>query len=132
MTIELTMLVWTLLLAFVQILLFDMARTRQYGLAWNTGARDGAMPPLGTLAARLKRAQDNLFETLPLFIGAVLVAHLAGRESGTTAIGAQVYFWGRVLYLPLYAFGVKTVRSLVWVVSTAGMIAIFWALLAPR
>ena len=40
MNIELTMLVWSLVLAFVQILLFDFARTNQYGLKWNTGARD--------------------------------------------------------------------------------------------
>jgi uncharacterized MAPEG superfamily protein len=132
MTTELTMLTWSLILAFVQILLFDVARTHQYGLSWNTGARDEAMPPLDVMAMRLKRAQDNLFETLPLFIGAVLIAHLAGRETMLTAIGAQIYFWGRVAYVPLYAFGVKTVRSLVWTVSTAGLLAIFWELIIPR
>ena len=66
MTTELTMLAWTLVLAFVQILLFDFARTGQYGRKWNTGARDEAMPPLKPQAERLKRAQDNLFETLLL------------------------------------------------------------------
>src|ERR1700733_1568182 len=81
MTIELRMLAWTLVLAFIQILLFDFARTGQYGLGWNTGPRDETMPPLSPVAGRLKRAQYNLFETLPLFIGAVLIAHLAGRDS---------------------------------------------------
>ena len=132
MTIELTMLVWTLVLAFVQILLFDIARTSQYGLTWNTGPRDETMPPLGPMAGRLKRAQYNLFETLPLFIGAVLIAHVAGKESQITAIGAQVYFWGRVIYVPLYAFGVRQIRSLVWLVSTAGLVAIFVPLLMPQ
>lgn len=132
MTIELTMLVWTLVLAIVQILLFDFARTNQYGLKWNTGARDDAMPPLGKVAGRLQRAQNNLFETLPLFIGAVLVAHLTGRENTITAIGAQVYFWGRVAYVPLYAAGVRMLRSIVWTVSAAGLLAIFVALLMPQ
>jgi uncharacterized MAPEG superfamily protein len=132
MTIELTILTWTLILAFVQILLFDFARTGQYGLKWNTGPRDEAMPPLSPVAGRLKRAQDNLFETLPLFVGAVLVAHLAGRDSNITAIGAQVYFWGRVVYVPLYAFGIRQVRSLVWTVSVAGLIAIVYAILIPH
>ncbi len=132
MTIELTMVVWTLILAFVQILLFDFARTSQYGLKWNTGARDEVMPPLGPVAGRLRRAQNNLFETLPLFVGAVLVAHVAGRENVVTAMGAQVYFWGRVVYVPLYAFGIRQVRSFVWLVSTAGLFAIFYALLLSR
>ncbi len=132
MTTELTMAVWTLILAFVQILLFDFARTSQYGLKWNTGPRDEAMPPLNRVAGRLRRAQNNLFETLPLFIGAVLVAHVAGRETVLTAVGAQIYFWGRVAYVPLYAFGVRQLRSLVWVISTAGLFAIFYALLLPR
>lgn len=132
MTIELKMLTWTLVLAFVQILLFDFARTGQYGLKWNTGPRDETMPPLSPIAGRLKRAQYNLYETLPLFIGAVLVAHLAGRDNAITAMGAQVYFWGRVVYVPLYAFGVRMLRSIVWLISTAGLLAIFAALLVPQ
>ena len=131
MTTELTLLAWTLVLAFVQILLFDIARTRQYGLNWNTGPRDEAMPPLSAVAERLRRAQDNLFETLPLFAGAVVLAHLAGRENHWTAIGAEIYFWGRVAYVPLYAFGVRQIRSLVWLVSIAGMAIIFIRLLTP-
>jgi uncharacterized MAPEG superfamily protein len=124
MTIELKMLAWTLVLAFVQILLFDVARTGQYGLKWNTGPRDEAMPPLNPRADRLRRAQDNLYETLPLFIAAVLIAHVANRENATTALGAQIYFWGRVVYVPLYAFGVRQVRSLVWLVATAGLVMV--------
>lgn len=132
MTIELTILTWTLILAFVQILLFDFARTGQYGLKWNTGPRDETMPPLSPVAGRLKRAQDNLFETLPLFIGAVLIAHVANRDSNITAMGAQVYFWGRVVYVPLYAFGIRQIRSIVWLISTAGLVAIVYAILAPH
>jgi len=124
MSIELKMLAWTLVLAFVQILLFDVARTAQYGLKWNAGPRDETMPPLSPQAERLRRAQDNLYETLPLFIAAVLIAHVAGRENAHTALGAQIYFWGRVAYVPLYAFGVRQVRSLVWLVSVAGLIMV--------
>ncbi len=124
MTLELKILAWTLVLAFVQILLFDFARTGQYGLKWNTGPRDEAMPPLSARAERLQRAQHNLFETLPLFIAAVLIAHVANRDNEWTAIGCQVYFWGRVIYVPLYAFGVRQIRSLVWLISLAGLITV--------
>lgn len=121
MTLDLKMAAWTLMLAFVQILLFDFARTGQYGAKWNMGARDTSMPALSPMAERLKRAQYNLFETLPLFIGAVLIAHVAGRSNASTALGAQIYFWCRVAYVPLYAFGVPYVRSLVWVGSILGL-----------
>jgi uncharacterized MAPEG superfamily protein len=131
MTIELTMLVWALVLAFVQILLFDFARTSQYGLKWNTGPRDENMPALSPMAGRLQRAQYNLYETLPLFIGGVLIAHIAGRENELTAIGSQVYFWGRVVYVPLYAIGIRQIRSLVWLISTAGLVALFIPILMP-
>ena len=86
MTTELTYLAWTLVLAAVQILAFDIARTRQYGTKWNTGARDGDMPPLKPMVGRLQRAQNNLFETLPLFIAAVLVSNLGHRDSATMVV----------------------------------------------
>jgi uncharacterized MAPEG superfamily protein len=129
MTIELSLLAWTLVLAFVQILLFDFARTGQYGIRWNTGPRDDDMPPLAPIAGRLHRAQNNLFETLPLFIGFVLIAHVANIHTSATVIGAQLYFWGRVAYVPLYAFGIKQVRSLVWMVATFGLAMIAFAVL---
>ena len=129
MTTELTLLAWTIVLALVYILAFDIVRTRQYGLKWNTGARDAAMPPLTPFADRLGRAQANLFETLPLFAAAVLIAHAAGVHSGRTVLGAQLYFWARLAYLPLYAFGVPQVRSLVWLVSLAGLLLIVFAIL---
>jgi len=128
MNTELTYLAATLVLAVVQILWADVARTGQYGLKWNTSARDGEMPPLKPMGARLFRAQANLFETLPLFIGAVLIAHVANREGALTHWGAILYFWARLIYLPLYAFGVPQIRSLVWLVSFAGLIMTLIAL----
>jgi uncharacterized MAPEG superfamily protein len=131
MTMELTMAAWALVLAFVQILLFDMARTGQYGLNWNMGPRDADMPALSPLAGRLKRAQDNLFETLPLFLAAVLIAHVADRNSVLTVLGSQIFLGARVAYVPLYAFAVTGLRSLVWIVSIVGLGMIVWAILAP-
>ncbi|OYU15556.1 MAG: hypothetical protein CFE37_05425 [Alphaproteobacteria bacterium PA4] len=127
MTIELKILGLTLILAVIQILLFDVARTRQYGLNWNTGPRDETMPPLSAHAERLRRAQDNLFETLPLFIAAILGLHAAGISTPATIMGAQIYFWGRVLYVPLYAFGVRTLRSIVWLISFGGLMSLLLA-----
>lgn len=129
MTTELTMLAWTLVLALVYVIAFDLVRTRQYGTKWNMGARDEAMPPLSATADRLGRAQANLFETLPVFAAAVLVAHVAGVHTRWTILGAELYFWARLIYLPLYAFGVPVVRSIVWIVSLAGLLMVLLAVL---
>jgi uncharacterized MAPEG superfamily protein len=124
MTTELTLLTWTLILALVQIFAAAGARTRQFGAKWNAGPRDEALPPLNPLAGRLVRAQANLFETLPLFAAAVIIAHVAGREGGLTAVGAWLYLVGRVVYLPLYALGVPVVRSIVWGIAFLGLVLI--------
>lgn len=129
MAVELKLLGATLVLALVQILATAQVRTRQYGTSWNMGARDEAMPPLNPLAGRLARAQANLFETLPLFVGALLGALAAGHLGWKTALGAHLYFWGRLVYVPLYAAGVPVVRTLVWGVATVGLLVELWALL---
>lgn len=131
MTTELTLLTWTLVLAAAQILLTAAFRTRRYGLKWNAGPRDEVMPPPDKLTRRLERAQANLFETLPLFIAAVLIAHVAGREGPLTRLGAELYLWGRVAHLPLYALGVPYLRSLVWVASFVGLLLIVFVILRP-
>lgn len=124
MAIELYLLGATLILALVQIMLTARFRTRQYGVKWNTGARDETMPPLDVLPARFLRAQNNLFETLPLFVGAVLGAAYADRLGTLTNIGAHLYFFGRLIYLPLYATGVRYFRTLIWSVATIGLVLV--------
>lgn len=128
MTPEFILLAFTLGLALVQILAAGAARTAELGAKWNAGPRDGETPPPGKLAGRLKRAQDNLFETLPLFIAAVLMAEVAGKTGELSALGAHLYFFGRLAYLPIYALGVPYVRSLVWMVAAAGLVMVIAAL----
>ena len=129
MAIELYLLGATLILALVQILLTAHFRTRQYGTKWNTGPRDETLPPLETLPARFQRAQANLFETLPLFVGALLGAAYADRLGLLTNIGAHLYFFGRLVYLPLYATGVRYIRTLVWMVATLGLVLVIAGLM---
>ncbi len=128
-TTELTLLAWTLVLTVVHILVTASARTRETGLQYNAGARDAAGPPVGVITARLRRAQANLFETLPLFAAAVLIAHVAGREGALTTGGCWLYLLGRIAYVPLYALGVPMVRSVVWVASMVGLVMVFVAIL---
>ena len=129
MKLEYIMLGATLALALVNILWAGNARTRQYGTNWNMGARDEDMPPLNPLAGRLLRAQANLYETLPLFIAALLGAALLDRLGWKTEVGASLYAVGRLIYLPLYAAGIPKIRTLVFSVSLAGLILCWWALM---
>ena len=129
MSIEFTCLGALILLALVNILWAGRARTRQYGVGWNMGARDETMPPLDPRAGRLLRAQANLFETLPLFVAALLGAALLDRLGWKTEVGSLLYVVGRAIYLPLYAAGVPKVRTLVWTVSLIGLLMVWWALM---
>ena len=127
MKLEYIMLGAILALALVNILWAGNARTRQYGTDWNMGARDDDMPPLNPLAGRLLRAQANLYETLPLFIAAVLGAAFLDRLGWKTEVGASVYAIGRLIYLPLYAAGIPKIRTMVFSVSLLGLILCWWA-----
>ncbi len=128
MTIEIRMLVWAIVLGLVHIMLAVTWATRQRGVAWNTSARDEQAEPLGTLAARLDRASKNFLETFAFFAAAVLAVVATNHANSTTALGAQLYFWARVVYLPLYAFGVPYVRTLAWTVSLIGLLMVLWPL----
>ena len=130
LTPEFTFLALTLILALVQIGAAGMARTAELGTKWNAGPRDEATPPPGRLAGRLMRAQSNLFETLPLFAAAVIMAEVAGKTGALTLWGAGLYFAARLVYLPLYALGVPYLRSLVWLVAAGGLVMVIAALFA--
>ena len=128
MTTELQMLALSVVLGLAYIVLSASLATSQRSLTWNAGPRDDALPPLIGVAGRLDRALRNFLETFPLFAAAVLIAHVANRHSAMTIWGTQLYFWGRLIYLPLYAFGIPFVRTLAWFVATLGIVLILFAL----
>ncbi|HEX8193767.1 MAG TPA: MAPEG family protein [Allosphingosinicella sp.] len=121
MTTELFALAWGCVLAIVHIFAAVRVKTRQYGTAWNMGARDEALPPPEPIVGRLARAQANFFETFPIFAAAVLIVHVAGLTDGWTEIGALLWLGARVLYLPVYALGIPKVRTLIFLVSVIGI-----------
>src|SRR4029450_8738995 len=105
MTVELRLLAFSVGLGFVHILVASHAASLQRGYRWSASSRDEPQEPLHGVAGRLDRALRNFLETFPLFAAVVLAAHASGRHDALTAWGAQLYFWGRVVYLPLYAAG---------------------------
>lgn len=124
MSVELTMLALACVLGFVHLFLGAHFATQERGAAWNVGARDNTPPLQGRLAGRLDRAFRNFRETFPFFLAAVLLITVLGRHNARTEGGAQLYFWMRVIYLPLYAAGVPMLRTLVWLASAIGILLV--------
>ena len=128
MTIEIQMLACAIALGVLQLLTAATLSSLQRGAKWAVHARDGVAPPLTGVTARMDRAFGNFVETFPFFAAAVLAVLVSGQSNATSALGAQLYFWARVAYLPLYAAGVPYLRTLVWTVSLIGLMMVLAAL----
>ena len=129
MTTELTVLAWGCVLALLHIFAAAQAKTRQYGSKWNVGARDEELPPPNPVVGRLMRAQANFQETFPIAIIALFGVVIAGRTSNLTALGGWIWLGARIVYLPLYASGVRGIRTAVWTISMVGLVMVLWPLL---
>lgn len=128
-TTQMTLLWASIGVGFVYLLAAILAGVSQRGLRWAFGPRDGTPPEVNAVAGRLDRAWKNYLETFPMFAAAVLIEAQAGHGSGLAPLGAQLYFWGRVAYLPLYVTGLPLARSLAWMAAAAGIVLVLLACL---
>ena len=124
MTFELNCLAWAIILGLAHILFAGNARTMELGVKWNTGARDEKVKALSPITGRLLRAQANFFETFPLFASAVLIVAVSNNYSSYSHYGCMIYLAARILYFPLYAFGIPVVRTIVWLLSVIGLLLV--------
>ena len=120
-SVEMEMLWLSVVLGIVQLLLATLFSVGARGLPWGVGARDNPAPPMGTMGARVERAFKNFLETFVFFAAAVLIANALGKHTALSALGAQIFFWSRVAYVPVYAFGIPFVRTLIWTASLVGI-----------
>ena len=127
MTTELSLLAWSVVLGLVHVLATGQFATLQFGAKYNMSPRDEGKQLTG-VGARVQRAFANYMQTFPFFAAAVLIAHAAGRHSSLTVVGAQLYFWARLAYVPLYAAGIPVVRTVAFLVATLGIVLILIAL----
>jgi uncharacterized MAPEG superfamily protein len=126
---ESTMLLWSVVLGLVQIVIATIAANKDVGLPYNLSSRDEAAPPLSKMTGRLVRAGANFRETFGLFAVSVILVMLLHRQNGSSAIGAQIYFWSRLVYIPVYALGIQVVRTIVWTLSIVGLVMVLTAAL---
>lgn len=125
MRIETLLLAASTLLGICQLFAATAAATRARGASWNLSNREGSVAPLTGAAFRLDQASKNFLETFPFFAAGVLAALAENRTGGVVLWGTHLYFWARLAYWPIYAAGITVWRSLVWLLSMAG-IGLIW------
>ncbi len=121
MSIEILVLAASVILLLVHISWQGMSFTSDVGPGYNMGPRDTERPE-SVLTGRLRRALANYLETYPAFVALALALEVTGQVGGIGAVGAIVWLVARIVYLPLYAYGVFRIRSLVWLAAMIGLL----------
>lgn len=128
MSPDLKYLLLSVILTFVQMLVAATGANQAVGINTLAGNREG-LPEIKGWAGRAKRAHLNMVENMVLFAALVLIAAVAGKANAMTAMGAAIFFWGRVAYAVIYVAGIAWLRTLAWFVSVIGMVLIALELL---
>lgn len=128
MPTELTLLVWSVALCVAQMLVAVITAQAQVSLPPLIGNRED-FPELKGIAGRAARAHTNMISNLVMFAALALVAVVASRTNGMTALGAHLFFWGRLAYAGIYLAGIPWLRTGAWAVSMAGLVMMFLQLL---
>lgn len=120
MSFEFWMLAGAVFWLLVHVSVNSFTYKAQVGNAETVGPRDNAPKPQ-KLAGRAERALRNFNETFPAFAALVLMAALIGKSNGLTQWGAGLYLGFRIIYLPLYMWGVPWLRTFSWNIATLGI-----------
>ena len=109
--------IWTLVSVVLGAAIRNQEWTKE-GRDIGLGNRDNLQEatPMG---GRAERAAKNSVEAAVFFVPLALIANAAGLD-GEVILGAQVAFWARIAYVPIYIAGIKYLRSLVWIVGVVG------------
>jgi len=80
-----------------------------------------AIPAETRLSGRADRAARNMLENLLLFVGAWAAARSAAVVDSKVTTGAQLFFFARLAYWPVYLAGIPYLRTLLWLTGVAGV-----------
>lgn len=111
-----------LALYFAQIYATALFYVPSVSLLKLAGGRD-ELPDKGRLGLRADKALVNMKENLPFFlVPAVLAYVLPNTDMGLAVLGAQMFFWGRLAYIPAYVTGIPGPRSIAYGIALVGNI----------
>ena len=128
MSIELTYLLYAVILLLVHILVQATLSDLSKGIGWALGPQDEAREQ-NVIADRVQRALRNYLETFAGFAALALLLAVNDISTDLSASGAALYFWARVAYIPIFASGLPLVRSVAWFASIAGLVMMILAAL---
>lgn len=120
---DMQVLVWSAILTWLMLGTASGLRTQAWnpgGIARAFGNRDN-LPEPTPLAGRADRAAWNMLENLAMVTALVAGVHFAGKANAQATLGANIFFWTRVVYWPCYLAGIIYLRTAVWMVSVVGM-----------
>ena len=109
--------IWTLISVFVGMAIRNQEWTKE-GREITLGNRDN-LSEATPIGGRADRAAKNSIEAAVFFVPLALVANAAGMDA-EVMLGAQIAFWARIAYVPIYIAGIKYLRSFVWIVGVVG------------
>ena len=109
--------VWTLITVVVGGAIRNQEWTKE-GRQIGLGNRDN-LKEATPMGGRAERAAKNSIEAAAFFVPLALVANAAGMDA-EVMLGAQIAFWARIAYVPIYIAGIKYLRSLVWIIGVGG------------
>jgi uncharacterized MAPEG superfamily protein len=128
----LTLAYWAVLVAaLLPLLCSSLAKWQMFGVPRREGGYDNHNPRAwlarqGDWRARANAAQANSFEALPLFIGAVIIAHQHLAPQSRLDLLALAFVALRLVYILLYVTDKAALRSAVWTLALAVNIAILF------
>ena len=103
---------------------YILSRIQTWGLV-NAVGYPSNPPELPAWARRATRVHANMVENLAPFAALVLAAQAAGLANETTALGAAIFFWARVVHAVVFTLGIPWLRTLAFAVAWVGMVIIF-------
>lgn len=127
-----TLAYWCVLVAaFLPILCAGIAKSGMIGKSRREGGYDNDNPRVwlaqqADWRARANAAQQNTFEALPFFIGAVIIAHQLGAHQARLDVLAFLFIFLRLIYIMAYVAGMGSARTVVWSAGLAVNIAILF------
>ena len=108
---------WTLITVVVCGAIRNQEWTKE-GRDIGLGNRDN-LKEATPMGGRAERAAKNSIEAAVFFVPLALIANAAGLDA-EVMLGAQIAFWARIAYVPIYIAGIKYLRSFVWIVGVVG------------
>lgn len=128
MTVELTYLVYGVLLLLVHVIVQSTLSDLSKGIGWALGPQDERREQ-NPVADRVQRALRNYLETFPAYAALALTIAVTEASTDLSALGATIWFWARVAYIPAFASGIPLVRSVAWLTSMGGLVMMLIAVL---